>query len=125
MSVCVVLGLNNTAGAAAVPYDTDAEPASEEEYFMPDFDSLSEFATIDQIYKWVTKWRHLRGQNEPNEVIQEWFENLKRLHGPRITGYRRCTHTYQAVLAGWRTLPHAGTLPGSRTPGALGTECLK
>ena len=106
-------------------YDTDAEPTSEEEYYMPDFDSLYEFATTDQIYKWVSKWRHLRVQNEPNEVIQEWFENLKRLHGPRVLGHRRCTRTHEAVLAGWSTLPHAGTAPGCRIKGDPSNECLK
>ena len=119
----VVSGLNNTA---AVTYDTDQEPASEEEYYMPDFDSLYEFASTEQIYQWVNKWRHLKVQNEPADAIQEWFENLKRVHGPRITGQRRCLRTNLAILAEWRALPYAGTVPGAcHIPGDKSTECLK
>ena len=82
------------------------------EYYVPDFTSLQSFATHDEIHMWLNEWRHMVFMKKPSHVIQSWFENLKRVYGPRIDGHHSCIEAHALFIGEPGRLPLMGTLVG-------------
>ncbi len=96
-----------------VSYD-EAEPEEEYEpmfdvdYYVPDFKSLYDFAGEKEILDWMKKWRQMRYVDEPDHVVKEWFQNLRKIHGPHVIGYEECTMKFHLYDSEWDSLPRFG-----------------
>ncbi len=96
-----------------VSYEAEPEPEEYEQdfdadFYIPNFNSLYDFASEKQIIGWLRKWRQMIQVNEPDHVVKEWFENLRKIHGPHVIGVEECTMRLDLFRAVWRNLPRSG-----------------
>ncbi len=95
-------------------------PNDDVDYYIPDVESLYEFGDPQQIRLWLNEWREMRMADQPDDTVRSWFQNLRRLHGPRIIGYEQCTQDYENLLIMEPTnLPFMGTLYDCGMSGCL------
>ena len=85
------------------------EPEFEVDYYVPDFESLYEFANQKQVHFWIQKWREMRYYDEPDSSVRDWFDNLKKFHGPRVIGQEECIMAFNLFLAKSENLPRKGS----------------
>ena len=85
----------------------------EDEPFWPDFPSLLDFATSQQIMNWYKEYRQMMVLGYSEEAIESWFYSLRRIHGPQMVGYSKCSLESNLVIASNEQLPMSGTVGGS------------
>ena len=91
-------------------------------YYVPDFTELESFASDKDMHFWLNEWRNMVSNNAPIEKIEEWFENIKRLHGPHIIGNRSCIGQLTLYTAKRQRLPVMGEIVSC---GGNTEECSK
>ena len=119
-NVCILRGVKCiftplfAAGATLCPTNVTTEAVQEEpefdvDYYVPDFESLYEFANEKQVHFWIQKWREMRYYDEPDSSVRDWFDSLKKFHGPRVIGREECTMAFNLFLSKVENLPKEGS----------------
>ena len=119
-NVCILRGVKCiftplfAAGATLCPTNVTTEAVQEEpefdvDYYVPDFESLYEFANEKQVHFWIQKWREMRYYDEPDSSVRDWFDSLKKFHGPRVIGREECTMAFNLFLSKAENLPKEGS----------------
>ena len=95
--------------------DIPTEQAKQERpRYIPDFASLLEYVSEDQLKKWARTFTQKVVMGESDENIRLWFESLKRLYGPQLKERQRCPHRRELFFTQMPStyLPKSGQLDG-------------
>ena len=72
-------------------------------------DELYDLGTDDEVHEWLNHWRVMLRNNEPPEVIVDWFLTIKKQKSPHVIGNMSCTEEIFYHYAVEGTLPVART----------------
>ncbi len=62
--------------------------------YVARFQDLPAPASEEQIHKWVNELRAMLIMEKSEEEIQEWYENLWKIYGPKRIGQNQCPHEF-------------------------------
>lgn len=91
--------------------DDDLDSAeSTEELIGIILEYLGSISDVEQVNEWRGELFNSDVDYTNREAVMDWFENIRKRHGPRLVGYESCTKHLPLVLATADSLPYFGTL---------------
>ena len=73
-------------------------------------DQLEAFGTDEEVHKWKNSLFMSQTDYTNKDAVDEWYENIKNQHGPRLEGYDPCFKELPLYVASARELPVFDTL---------------
>ena len=74
-------------------------------------DRLNKMGNEEQVNEWRSELFNSDVDYNNREAVLDWYENIRRNHGPRLIGYESCINHLPLVLANSEvSLPRSGVL---------------
>ena len=107
-------GNNQSQGASnsSEPASNRPTPPPEPSYYEPDFNEMTDYVDKDSFRMLLNEWREQLLGGKSNQQIKAWWENVKRLHGPRIVGHEECVNAFPLFMADNFSAGYDGTIQG-------------